>query len=207
MIKRIKYFFNKYELSFYLSMIGFFIMGTIHMVLTILQFSWLSLNYTLFCYLMLLSRLIIRLLNKKKKTKNIFVISAALLASIIIPLSLTMVITIFNKATPVYLIEYFIYAYALYAFIKITFAIKNLIKYKNENDEERILGWFSLIGALFTLFMLEFSMIRIFGGTDASSLRILELFFQGIIIALVLALIIYFVIKSCKIKREKKIQK
>ena len=207
MIKRIKYFFNKYELSFYLSMIGFFIMGTIHMVLTILQFSWLSLNYTLFCHLMLLSRLIIRLLNKKKKTKNIFVISAALLASIIIPLSLTMVITIFNKATPVYLIEYFIYAYALYAFIKITFAIKNLIKYKNENDEERILGWFSLIAALFTLFMLEFSMIRIFSDTDASSLRILELFFQGVIIALVIGLIIYFVIKSCKIKREKKIQK
>ena len=118
-----------------------------------------------------------------------------------------MVMTILNKNAPNYLYEYFIYAYALYAFIKISVSIKNLIKYKKENDVQRILTWFSLVAALFTLFMLEFSMIRTFAKTDASSLYILEMFFQGIIIAIVIALIIYFIRENIKNNRTNKNEK
>ena len=207
MIKKIKEFYHKYELSFYLSILGFFLMGTAHVVLTILEFTWLSLNYALFCFLMFISRIIIWILTKKNKTSNLYIISAVLLFLIIIPLAVTMVMTILNKNAPNYLYEYFIYAYALYAFIKISVSIKNLIKYKKENDEQKILAWFSLVAALFTLFMLEFSMIRTFAKTDASSLYILEMFFQGIIIAIVIALIIYFIRENIKNNRTNKKEK
>ena len=207
MIKKIKEFYYKHELNFYLSILGFFLMGTAHVVLTILEFTWLSLNYALFCFLMLISRIIIWSLTKKNKISNIYAISAILLFLIIIPLAVTMVMTILKKNAPNYLYEYFIYAYALYAFIKISVSIKNLIKYKNENDEQRILAWFSLVASLFTLFMLEFSMIRIFTKTDASSLYILEMFFQGIIIAIVITLIIYFIRENVKKNRANNNQK
>lgn len=170
-------------------------MGTAHLVLTIIQFSWLALNYTLFCYIMFFARITIKMMSKKQKDKYLFLIGAMYLFFAIIPLTITMVETLLNNVTPVYLFEFFIYAYATYAFIKLTIAIKNMIKYKNGSEEVKILSWLSIIAALFTVFMLEYSMIRTFSMNPNPILYTVELIFQGLIILFTISILIYFIFK------------
>lgn len=47
MVNSIKEIWKKYELGFYCSIAGSLIMGTIHLVSTIISFSWLLFNYML----------------------------------------------------------------------------------------------------------------------------------------------------------------
>ena len=197
-IIRVKEIWNEYELGFYVSVAGSFAMGTIHLVTTIISFSWLTFNYMLFCYIMMLARVYIWFLKRKDKRKYIYLAGAIILLIVLIPLTVSLVKTIMDKDAPHYLFDWFIYAYALYAFYKLINGIIKLVKSKKTDDSfNNVISWLALVNALFTMFMLEATMIIIFA-ENAVSMQYLQLFMQGFIILFVVAIIVIFITRFIK---------
>ena len=201
MIKKIKDIWIKYELGFYSSVAGSLIMGTIHLVSTIMSFSWLTFNYMLFYYLLMFARVFIWYLHLKKK--NVFYLSGAIwLTLVLIPLGVSLFKTISDKEVTVYIFDWIIYGYAFYAFFKLIVSIINLSKKeKRQQPERNVLSWMSLISALFTMFMLEFTMIRTYIEGDVGSMWIMEFTFQIVTLAITLFAIGLFVFRAVKPKK------
>ncbi len=183
MINKIKEIWQKYDLAFYGYVAGSFLMGTFHLIMICISFSWLVFNYMLFCYIMMLIRLIVWFVDKKIGAKNNYIIGAVSLTIILIPLTVSLVRTIMDKEYSPFFFEWFIYAYALFAFTKLISGIVKLVKAHSNGDSDIVLCWFTIVDALFTMFMLEFTMIRTFSDPSDGSIFIIEYLFQGFIIA------------------------
>ena len=196
MIVKIKEIWKKYELGFYASVAGSFIMGTIHLVSTIMSFSWLSFNYMLFCYLLMLARVFIWYLHYKNKST--FYLSGAIwLTLVLIPLGVSLFKTITDKEVTAFIFDWIIYGYAFYAFFKLIMSIINLSKKeKRQKPELNVISWMSLISALFTMFMLEFTMLRTYIEGDIGSMQILEFVIQITILAITLFAIGLFIYRT-----------
>ena len=194
MISKLKNTWKKYNLGFYFSIASSFIMGTFHLAVTCISFSWLTFNYMLFCYLMLSVRIVVWYLDRIKHQKNLYLTASIFLIALLIPLMVSLVRTIKDKEINAIIFDWIIYAYAIYAFAKLIVSLINLAKSKTNSDSKNILCWFSLINALFTMFMLEFNMIRIFGKVSPS-MQMIEYFFQGFILLLVLFVISLFLFR------------
>ena len=115
---------------------------------------------------------------------------------VIAPMMAAFVLTILFKDSPHYLIDWFIYAYALYGTLKMIFAIKSLAK-KDKTDRQFVLSFLGLIGALYTIQMMEFSLIKTFSesGNDGS-MYLMQLFSQGAIFLFSLFVIGLFIYKA-----------
>lgn len=194
-----KQIWDKYELGFYTSLIGSLAMGTIHLISICMNFSWIVYNYMIFCYLMAVARVLVWLLAKKNKMKTIYLLSFIIMLIILIPLGISLVMTIKERDTPHYLFDWIAYAYALYAFIKMGFAIKNLIK---TNEEKKVLAYFGLINALFTMFMLQFALIKMFSEDNYYSMYILMMVSQAVIISIALYVTVLFIVKFNKHRKQ-----
>lgn len=200
MVNSIKEIWKKYELGFYCSLAGSLIMGTIHLVSTIISFSWLSFNYMLFCYLIMLARVFIWYLHHKNK--NAFYLSGAIwLILILIPLGVSLFKTITDKEVTIFIFDWIIYGYAFYAFFKLILGFINLSKKeKRQKAELNVLSWMSLISALFTMFMLEFTMLRTYIEGDIGSMWILEFAFQIVTLSITLFAVGLFIFRTIKTK-------
>lgn len=195
MISKIKDVYKKYELGLYGSVAGSFIMGTLHLMTMCISFSWLTLNYMLFCYLMMFARIAIGYLDKKKSQRSSYLVTAIFLAATLVPLSVSLARTIVDKEISPFVFDWFIYAYAAYAFVKLGVGIAHLFQSRNNAESKNILCWFSLINALFTMFMLEFNLIKAFSHGTSESMRMIEYFFQGFILLFVLFIIFLFLFR------------
>ena len=125
------------------------------------------------------------------------------LSIVFAPMMAAIVLTILYKDSPHYFIDWFIYAYALYGTLKLIFAIKNLVK-KDKTDRQYVLSFLGLIGALYTIQMMEFSLIKTFSesGNDGA-MYLIQLLTQAAIFLFslfVIGLFIYKVITSNKNK-------
>ncbi len=209
MISKIKNIWEKYNLGFYGYVLGSFIMGTIHLIMICMSFSWLVFNYMLFCYIMMAIRLVIWYADKKSETKKTYLIGAISLFIILIPLTVSLIKTILDREYKPFIFEWLIYAYALFAFTKLIVGIVKLVKARDTGDSIVILCWFNIVDALFTMFMLEFTMIRAFNEVGDNSLLIIEYVFQAFIIALTVFITIMFFVRHLRLinKIEKSDQK
>ena len=122
---------------------------------------------------------------------------------VLAPMMAAFVLTILYKDSPHYFIDWFIYAYALYGTVKMVFAIKNLIK-KDKTDRQYVLAFLGLIGALYTIQMMEFSLIKTFSesGKD-DSMYLMQLFTQGAIFLFSLFVIGLFIYKAITLNKNK----
>ena len=135
---------------------------------------------------------------------NIYFVSIISLAFLIIPMMASFVLTILYRENPVYPFEWLVYAYALFATIKIVVAIGTRIK-SNETKRKYVLSYISIITALYTIQMLEFRLIRFVEMDEVSdSMYLMQLFTQG---AIFIFLIIVLVIFICKLIKDKKLVK
>ena len=178
-------FYKSKELGFYFSLAGLITLGVLNTITTINCFSWLSLNYALVYYLFAIIRIILRL---QKNNRHIYIIGALSFIVIAAPLIASMVLTILEREKPVYYFYWVIYAYSLYGTVKIVVAIKNYFK-KDKTDYDSVLSILNLVSALFTIELLEFSLISTFGQED--KLLLLQLSFQGFIVVFVFYCIIH----------------
>lgn len=206
MTNDIRNIWKKYNIGLYGAIFGSLIMGTFHLVLLIIDFSWLTFNYMLFCYMIMFIRVLIWYIAKKN-TKYLYLISAISVLFLLIPLCVSLVKTITDRDVPVYIFEWIIYGYATYGTYKMVSAIVRLVKSKKcSNDEKTILSWISLISALFTMFMMQFALSKTFGTVeDNDAMYVLLLVTQGAILlfsTFVIGLFIKKFILQIKNKKE-----
>ena len=190
---------KQYDLGFIFTIFGLLIFGVIHMVSIIIEFSWLSLNYMMFCYIFIAIMLVVRyLINKDKMTITYLVVAISFII-LLIPLTVTLVETIKSGGKPNFIFDWIIYGYALFAFLKMGFAIKDLVQKKKSNSE--IFGWLNIIYSVFTMYMLEVALIATFGEGDISMLYMEIASLVAIMLLNVYLIVKYFVLYN-KVKRR-----
>lgn len=193
-VKDLLDFYKKANLGLYISVFGSLIMGTFHLVLVIIEFDWIIINYCIFFYLLALSKVWQWLIEKYQLKPNSFIAGVISLFLILGPMTAAFVMTIKYKDAPHYFFDWFIYAYALYGTLKMVFAIKGIIK-KDKTNTQYVLSFLSLIGALYTLQMMEFNLIMTFGSSGDEAMYIMQLSTQGLIFLFSLFVIGWFIFK------------
>ena len=202
-IKKIIDFYHSGDIAFYVSLIGPLTMGTIHLVASIIHFDWIVVNYCIFSYLMLLFRVWQWTIEQYHLKPNHFVAGIISMLIVLAPMMAALVLTILYKDSPHYFIDWFIYAYALYGTLKMIFAIKNLVK-KDKTDRQYVLSFFGLISALYTIQMMEFSLIKTFSESENDgSMYLMQLFTQGAIFLFSLFVIGLFIYKAIALSKNK----
>lgn len=124
------------------------------------------------------------------------------LSIVLAPMMAAFVLTILYKDSPHYFIDWFIYAYALYGTLKMIFAIKSLVK-KDKTDRQYVLSFLGLIGALYTMQMMEFNLIMTFSENTDNSMYMMQLFTQGAIFLFSLFVIGLFIYKAINLRKSK----
>ncbi len=142
---------------------------------------------------MLTIRILLRYLEKKD-SKNIFLYASIFVLIILIPLAVSFITTIRYRENANLILEVFVYLYALVAFINIIVAIKKLCRIKQKPRKYAIFPTFGLINAMYTLFMMMFTLIITFSNKIDDTMHNLLLTSQGIIIILVIIIFVIFVI-------------
>lgn len=190
-------------MAFYISLIGPFIMGTIHLVFVIIKFDWILVNYCVFSYLMVFFKVWQQAIEKYHIKPNHYVAGIISILVVLAPMMAAFVLTILYKDSPHYFIDWFVYAYALYGTVKMVFAIKNLVK-KDKTNRQYVLSFLCLIGALYTIQMMEFSLIKTFAesGNDGS-MYLMQLFSQAAIFLFSLFVIGLFIYKAITLNKNK----
>ena len=148
-------------------------------------------------------RAILYTIEKYHIKPNHYLAAIISLSIVIAPMMAAFVLTILYKDSPHYFIDWFIYAYALYGTLKMIFAIKSLAK-KDKTDRQFVLSFLGLIGALYTIQMMEFSLIKTFSesGNDGS-MYLMQLFTQGAIFLFSLFVIGLFIYKAISLNKNK----
>lgn len=202
-INRIKHFYNTGDIAFYVSLLGPLIMGTIHLIFVIINFDWILVNYCIFSYLMLLFKVWQWAIEKYHIKPNHYLAGAISMVLVLAPMMSAFVLTILFKESPHYFIDWLIYGYALYGTLKMIFSIKSLAN-KNKTDRQFILSFLGLIGALYTIQMMEFSLIKTFSESENDgSMYLIQLFTQGAIFVFSLFVIGLFIYKTITINKNK----
>ena len=201
-INKVRDFYSIDDVAFYLSLLGPFIMGTIHLVFVIIKFDWILLNYCIFSYLMGLFKLWQWYIEKYHKKPHPYVAAIISMLIILAPMMASIVLTIRYKETPHYFVDWLIYAYALYGTIKMVFAIKELSK-KNKNERQTVLSYLGIISALYTIQMMEFALIKTFSenGEDFA-MYLMQLFSQGAIFLFSIFVIGLFIYKMISLHKD-----
>lgn len=199
--KKIKSFYYSGNNELYFSLIPPFVMGTIHLIFVLINFDWIVLNYSIFYYVLMLIRVWQWFIEKYNLKPNVYISGVISMVLLIIPMMASFVLTIRFKDAPHYIFDWIIYAYALYAVIKMIFAVKKRLK-KDKTNREYIVSWFSIIGALYTIQMMEFALISTFSNQkNNEEMYILELFTQGAIFIFSIFIIILFIKQYIRLKK------
>ena len=202
-INKLKKFYNYGDNKLYFSLFGPLLMGTIHLVVIFISYDWIILNYCIFYYLIAIFKVWQWAIEKYHIKPNHYLAGVISLSIVLAPMMAAFVLTILFKDAPHYFIDWFIYAYALYGTVKMIFAIKSLAK-KDKTDRQFVLSFLGLIGALYTIQMMEFSLIKTFSesGNDGS-MYLMQLFTQGAIFLFSLFVIGLFIYKVITLNKNK----
>lgn len=201
--KKIMDFYHSGNVTFYISLLGPLVMGTFHLIFVIIKFDWILINYCTFSYLMLLFKVWQWAIEKYHVKPNNYLAGAISMSIVLAPMMAAFVLTIMFKDAPHYFLDWFIYAYAFYGTIKMVFAIRGLVK-KNKTDRQYVLSFLGLIGALYTIQMMEFSLIKTFSDSEADrSMYLMQLFTQGAIFLFSLFVIGLFIYKAITLNKNK----
>ena len=188
-------FYHSGNVAFYVSLIGPLVMGTIHLVSVIVLFDWILLTYCAFSYLVVLFKVWQWAIDKYHLKPNNYIAGIISTVIVIIPMMAALMLTIMQKHTTNYFFDWLIYAYALYGTLKMVFAILDLSK-KNKTDRQYVLSYLGLIVALYTIQMLEFDLIKMFGTSSNHSMYLIQLITQGFVFLLSIFVIGLFIYKA-----------
>lgn len=173
-------------------------MGTFHLVMICISFSWVIFNYMLFSYVMMLARISIFLLSKNNKENKTYLVGSLFLIVVLIPLCVSLVKTIQDREFKPFIFDWMVYGYAAYALYKLIYGIVALVRSRRNNETRNALCRLSLVNAFFTMFMLEFNLIRNYKEGTQPELAITEYVFQGLIMIFTMAVIVMFLYRYFK---------
>ena len=111
------------------------------------------------------------------------------------------VLTILSKDAPVSSANWLIYIYALYGTVKMALAIRGIVR-KQKSPRQYALSFLGLSSALYTMQMMEISLIAAFGDSQDSAMYMMKLFTQGAIFLISLFMVGVLVYKTLAKKRD-----
>lgn len=190
-INKVVTFYKKGDNAFYISLLGPLAMGTLHLIMVLIHFDWIFVSYYAFSYLVAIFKTFQWAIEKYKYKFNHYVAGIISIGVLIVPMIYAFILTILYKSATHYIFDWLIYAYALYGTIKMVLAIKNLIK-KEKSPKQYVLSYLGLIGALYTIQMMEFELIMMFDDGLDNSMYLLQLFSQGAIFLFAVFVIVLF---------------
>lgn len=201
LIQKILSIYRFGNVAFYISLIGPLFMGTLHLVFVIIKFDWILVNYCIFSYLIALFKVWQWAIEKYHIKPNNYVAGLISLSVVLAPMMAAFVLTILYKDAPHYFLDWLIYAYATYGTLKMVFAIRALVK-KDKTDREFVLSYLGLIGALYTIQMMEFNLIMTFSSSSDDAMFMMQLFTQGAIFLFVIFVIGLFIYKAIAFRKK-----
>lgn len=202
-VESIKAIYREKNISFYASIAGPLIMGTVHLISTLKQFSWLTFNYCLFSYLLVFIKVLLSFLDRGDNKKRLYLAGALSLCVLAVPMTVAMVKTIMEKDAPVYFFYWMIYLYATYGTIKFILAVRSRhTARKNGNVCQGVLSWISLVTAAYTIQMMEFALIATFDKDRSNAMTMMQFFTHGAVIIFTLFVIVYLLVKFIKLKEK-----
>ena len=77
-------------------------MGSLHLIASVIDFSWLTFNYCLFCYVLVAIFAVLNRLDQGESKPRLYIVGAVCLMALAIPMTVAMVKTILERGTPVY---------------------------------------------------------------------------------------------------------
>ena len=206
MKQKAKALFSNKQIGLYASVAGSLIMGTIHLTATIRNFSWLTFNYCLFCYLLALIRILLTWFEKTERKSRIYLAGALSHAVLLIPMTVAMVKTILEKDAPAYIFFWMIYLYATYGTVKFILAVRSRHKARKSRDAYGgVISWLSLVSAAYTLQMMESALISTFDTENHYSMILLQYFSHGAILFFCCAIVVHLYIKFKKQERSERL--
>lgn len=202
-VESIKAIYREKNISFYTSIAGPLFMGTVHLISTLMQFSWLTFNYCLFSYLLMLIKVLLAYLDRNDNKHRLYLAGALSLCVLAVPMTIAMVKTIMEKDAPVYFFYWMIYLYATYGTVKFVLAVRSRHKARKSGDVcGGILSWISLVAAAYTIQMMEFALIATFDKERSDAMTMMQFFTHGAVIIFTSFVIVYLFIIFVKAKRE-----
>jgi len=193
-ISKIKYFYHKYNLNIIISIISNIILAIFNLVLIINGGPLWLLGSILFYLLISAIRAISFILYKKNKTGfqiGLFYAISSNICYLLIPSLLTYVLI--EKEYVPFFIEWFTYGYALYATLKMVFALLHIKRTFIEKNIYMIdIKISNIISALYTIFLLAFILINQNGTMDNNMQIIMIMLNIFVIISVIIGLIIMY---------------
>ena len=171
------------DVAFYCSLIPPFAMGVLHLAALFAQFDWIVCNYCIFSFLMGLFRVWLWAIEKFGIRPRGYAAGIFSILLVLLPMMASFVLTILFKEPPQYPLDWLIYAYALYGTVKIVLAIRAALKgRKNQTERAFVLSRLGLIGAFYTIQMMQFRLIMFASdGTVDNTMYQMQFYTQGAI--------------------------
>ena len=125
-----------------------------------------------------------------------------MIAVCLIPMALSLLLKMAVESMSNLILDWMIYAYALYAFIRFGYSIYSLCK-KNSGDDRNIVeSYIRLLSAIYTMVLLTDSLLCLTESKGSDSMRTLYIVLQAVAIVLGILLVIYF-LSLLYLKRKK----
>ena len=196
---RLKTIYREKNISFYVSIAGPLFMGTVHLISTVKQFSWLTFSYCLFSYFIVLIKVLLTYLDRDDNKRRLYLAGAMSLCVLAVPMTVAMVKTIMEKDAPVYFFYWMIYLYATYGTVKFVLAVRSRHKARKSGDVcGGVLSWISLVTAAYTIQMMEFALIATFDKNRSDVMTMMQFFTHCAIIIFTLFVIAHLLVKFIK---------
>ena len=200
-VENIKTIYREKNISLYAGIAGPLFMGTVHLISTAKQFSWLTISYCLFSYLIVLFKVLLTYLDRNDNKRRLYLIGVLSLCILAIPMAVSMVKTILEKDAPIYFFYWMIYLYATYGTVKSILAVRHRHRARKRRDVcESVLSWFSLVTAAYTIQMMEFTLIATFDKERSVAMTMMQLFTHGAIIVFTVFVIVLLLVQFTKAK-------
>ncbi len=192
----IKYnnYYHKYNLNIVASIFSNLFMAVLNLILIIKGGSKFLIATVLFYLSMSIIRSLSFYLYKKNKSMSLiakFYAISSTFCYILIPFLLIYILT--TKQYKPFIFEWFIYAYAFYATLKIIFAFMHIKKTFNQKDIYLIdIKMSNLVIAFYTLLLMAFYLIHAYGTMDEGMINIMIFLNVLILITALIALIVMY---------------
>lgn len=195
-VESIKRLYREKKTALSVSIAGPLFMGTVHLISTLKRFSWLTFNYCLFSYLLVLIKVLLAYYDRDDNKRRLYLAGALSLCFLVVPMTVAMVKTILEKDAPVFFFYWMIYLYAMYGTVKFVLAVRSRHKARKSGSVyQGILSWLSLVTAAYTIQMMEFALIATFDKDRSNAMIMMQFFTHGVIIILTVFVIVLLFVK------------
>lgn len=182
---------KRYHLVLIASCVATSLLGVANFALFLIYRDWLHLSSASFYALFAIGNIISRF-TKIGKRANPLVFGAIMITICLVPMALSLLLKMAVESMSNLILDWMIYAYALYAFIRFGYSIYSLCK-KNSGDDRNIVeSYIRLLSAIYTMVLLTDSLLCLAESKGSDSMRTLYIVLQAVAIVLGILLVLYF---------------